>query len=111
VALKSFGGIPVQMLCAEWGSEMPVPRHGEERRHKLGAYGAGTLWCRSDRSSQSILFNDTPIATRGRSRKPETLSWISLDPSWKVTHVDGPELCVQHNDGEGVFVSLQGGVR
>jgi hypothetical protein len=90
---------------------MPVPRNGEEKRHRLGNYGAGTLWCLSSRSSLSILFNDTLIATRGRARNPETLCWVSLDPSWKVTHVEGSDIWVQHNNGEGVFVSLLGGMR
>jgi hypothetical protein len=92
---------------------MPLPRVGDERRHRLGSYGAGTLWCRSNRNSLSILFNDTPIATRerGRARNSQALSWISLDPSWKVTRVEGSELWVQHKNGEGVFVSLQGGMR
>jgi hypothetical protein len=95
------------------GVKMPIPRSDEERRYRLGSYGAGTLWCCSNRYSLSILFNDTPIATRerGRTGNSQAQCWISLDPSWKVTRTEGSELWVQHNDGEGVFVSLQGGTR
>jgi hypothetical protein len=91
------------------GDEMQQPHGG--KRHRLGNYGAGTLWCLSNRTNLSILFNTTPIATRGRARRPQARVWISLDLSWKVTPLEGSEIWVQHNDGEGVFVSLTGGTR
>jgi hypothetical protein len=98
-------------VMSTMGSRMTPPRNGEEKRYRLGSYGAGTLWCLSNRSSLSILFNDTPIATRGRARRPESRCWTSLDPTWKVTPLEGSEIWVQHNDGEGVFLSLVGGMR
>jgi hypothetical protein len=90
---------------------MTGPTRGEEKRYRLGSYGAGTLWCLSNQSGLSILFNDIPIATRGRPRRREVLPWISLDPAWKVSTIGGTEIWVQHNDGEGVFVSLAGGMK
>jgi hypothetical protein len=52
---------------------MTGPARGEEERYRLGSYGAGTLWCLSNQSGLSILFNDIPIATRGRPRRREVL--------------------------------------
>jgi hypothetical protein len=37
-----------------------------DRRHRLGNYGAGTLWSVKSRSGVCIFFNDTPIARRGK---------------------------------------------
>jgi hypothetical protein len=110
VILKSLENFRADVMCG-MGRKMTLPHSGEEKRYRLGSYGAGTLWCLSNRSSLSILFNDIPIATRGRARRPEARSWIPLDPSWKVTALEGSEIWVQHNDGEGVFVSLVGGMR
>jgi hypothetical protein len=72
-----------------------------ERRRRLGSYGAGTLWCLRNR-----LFDDRAIAKRGR---PGTRAWLPLDASWIVTSLNGGEVLVQHNDDEGVVVSLRGG--
>jgi hypothetical protein len=90
---------------------MTLQHNGAEKRYRLGSYGSGTLWCLSNPTNLSILFNAIPIARRGRARRPEARVWISLDPSWKVTTLEGSEIWVQHNDGEGVFVSLVGGMR
>jgi len=95
------------MLCAKAGEEMQQSEGG--KRYKIGSYGAGALWCVSNRSGLFMLFNDIPIARRGRPNTAEPRDWISLHSAWKVTHVAGSGICVQHNDGEGVFVSLQGG--
>jgi hypothetical protein len=84
---------------------------GKEKRYRLGNYGAGTLWCLSNKSGLSILFNNIPIATRGRPRRGEVFPWISLEPAWKVSAIGGTEIWVQHNDGEGVVVSLTGGMK
>jgi hypothetical protein len=82
------------------------------QRHRIGSYGAGTLWsARNQGGDQLILFNETPIAKRaGRPKTPQARDWVSLDSAWKVTSVHGSEVCVQHNGGEGVFVSLNGAV-
>jgi hypothetical protein len=77
-----------------------------ERRRRLGSYGAGTLWCLRNRSRLVMLFDDRAIAKRGR---PGTRAWLPLDASWIVTSLNGGEVLVQHNDDEGVVVSLRGG--
>jgi hypothetical protein len=87
------------------------PSRPHEKRYRLGSYGAGTLWCLSNSGGLSILFNNIPIARRGRPRRCEALPWISLDPAWKVSTIEGSEIWVQHHNGEGVFVSLTGGMR
>jgi len=82
------------------------------QRHRIGSYGAGTLWCARNQGEQFILFYDTPIAKRAGAR-PKTRQagdWVSLNSAWKVTSIQGSEICVQHNGGEGVFVSLHGAV-
>ena len=55
----------MEMFCAKAGGEMQQPEGG--KRYRLGNYGAGTLWCLSNRTNLFILFNTTPIATRGRA--------------------------------------------
>jgi hypothetical protein len=37
--------------------------------------------------------------------------WETVEPRWKVSPVGGLEICVQHNDGDGVIVSLQAWMR
>jgi hypothetical protein len=83
-----------------------VHQPGPERRHRLGSYGAGTLWCLKSRRGLFMLFNDTRIAKRGH---PRTRAWLPIDASWIVTSMDCAEVLVQHNDEEGVVVSLGGG--
>jgi hypothetical protein len=73
------------------------------RRRRLGTYGQGTLWCLRSRNGLFMLFNDSPIAKRER---PSTKAWLPLDASWIVTSLDGAQVLVQHNDDEGVIVSL-----
>jgi hypothetical protein len=74
-----------------------------ERRRRLGSYGAGTLWCLRSRSGLFMLFDDSLIAKRDH---PRTRAWLSLDASWTVTSLEGNEVLVQHNDDEGLVVSL-----
>lgn len=50
-----------------------------------------------------MLFDKSPIAKRDH---PGTKSWLPIDPSWIVTSLDGTEVLVQHDDDEGVVVSL-----
>jgi hypothetical protein len=71
--------------------------------HKIGNHGAGTLSCISNEDGLLLLFNASPIAKRLPGR------WISLDRAWKVTPAGVREICIQHNGGDGVFVSLGGG--
>jgi hypothetical protein len=83
-----------------------VRQPDRERRHRLGSYGAGTLWCLKSRVGLFMLFNDKRIAKRGH---PRTRAWHPLDASWIVTSIDSGDVLVQHNDDEGVVVSLGGG--
>jgi hypothetical protein len=83
---------------------------GMGKRYQLGSYGAGTLWCVSNQSGLSMLFNDVPIARRAPA-KTGARDWTSLNAAWKVTPVGGSEVWVQHNNGDGVFVTLSGGMR
>jgi hypothetical protein len=71
-----------------------------------GAAAAGTLCCLKSRGGLFMLFNDKRIAKRGHSR---TRGWLPLDASWIVTSIDSGDLLVQHNDDQGVVVSLGGG--
>jgi hypothetical protein len=74
----------------------------QRSRTSLGRYGSGTLWFQSDREGTFITFNDLRIAKRSADKK----TWIALVSEWKVTAVGRGELQVQHNESEGVFVSL-----
>jgi hypothetical protein len=76
------------------------------KRFKVGKYGAGTLWHERDgKGGAAILFGTMKIAERHKGGP-----WISVEPAWNVTTPDrDTELWVQHNGGEGVFVSLHGG--
>jgi hypothetical protein len=77
---------------------------GRQRRRRLGSYGAGTLWCFRSRNGLFMLFDDHLIAKRGH---PRARAWLAFDASWIVTSIVRGELLVQHNDDEGVVVSLQ----
>jgi hypothetical protein len=79
---------------------------GREKRHRLGNYGTGTLWCLKSRNALFVLFNGTMIARRGH---PRARAWLQLDASWILTSLDGAEVLVQHNDDEGLVVSLGAG--
>jgi hypothetical protein len=65
----------------------------------------------SNQNGLFVLFNASPIAKRLPSRGRGAETWISLDRAWKVTPAGDREICIQHNDGEGVFISLRGGMR
>ncbi len=82
-----------------------MQRSARKKRRRLGSYGAGTLWCLKSRNGLFMLFNDTLIAKRGH---PRTRAWLPLHPSWIVTSMDSAVL-VQHNDDDGVVISLGAG--
>jgi hypothetical protein len=77
----------------------------DEKRFKLGHYGAGTLWYHRNREGIFIAFNDVRIAKRGRDAK----TWVAIETDWQVTPVGRAELQIQHNENDGVLVSLYGG--
>jgi hypothetical protein len=73
---------------------------------KLGYYGTVPLWFRRTAEGTFVLFNDQRIAKRAG----EGSIWETVVPGWKVTPIGNLEICVQHNETEGVIVSLQGWV-
>jgi hypothetical protein len=85
-----------------------MQRPDRKKRHRLGSCGAGALWCLKSRAGLFILFNDALIAKRSH---PRARAWLPLDTSWIVTSLDGAQLLVQHNDDEGVVVSLRGSAK
>jgi hypothetical protein len=74
--------------------------------YKIGHYGAETLWFQRSYAGYFILFGATKIARCGQ-HGPFTGTWVSLVPGWKVTAAYGTTLRVQHNDSDGVVVSIR----
>jgi len=74
---------------------------------KLGYYGTAPLWFQRTREGTFVLFNDLRIA----KRLGQGSAWGTIEPGWTVTPIGSHEIRVQHNESEGVIVSLQGSVK
>jgi hypothetical protein len=87
-------------------------RHGNGRAECISLTGVIDLEATARehfgacRDGLFMLFNEKRIAKRGHSR---TRAWLPLDPSWIVTSIDSGDILVQHDDDEGVVVSLRWG--
>jgi hypothetical protein len=51
-----------------------------------------------------ILFNTVKIAKRSALES----TWVPLEKGWKVTSLGSGAIRVQHNESDGVVVSLHG---
>jgi hypothetical protein len=74
---------------------------------RLGYYGTAPLWFQRTREGTFVLFNDLPIA----KRMADGSVWETIAASWKVTPIGTFEIRVQHNESDGVVVTLQGWVK
>ena len=74
---------------------------------KLGYYGTAPLWFQRNVEGTFVLFDDLRIAKRGG----DGTVWRATAPGWKITPISKFEIRVQHNNSEGVIVSLQGWVK
>jgi hypothetical protein len=93
-------------MGAAMGKEMR--QYATTKRYKIGHYGAGTLWCLRNRYGVFVLFNSVRIAKIMLPDTAQVGRWISLEPGWKVTPSGGVAILVQHNESDGVVVSLHG---
>jgi hypothetical protein len=74
---------------------------------KLGYYGTVPLWFQRTDQGTFVLFNDLRIAKRG----VEGRTWETVASGWRITPIGSYEIRVQHNNSDGVIVSLQGWVK
>jgi hypothetical protein len=86
---------------------MRKPDQRRRTRRKLGYYGTTPLWFQRNVEGTFVLFADLRIAKRGG----DGTVWETTAPGWEVTPIGKFEIRVQHNNSEGVIVSLQGWVK
>jgi hypothetical protein len=84
-----------------------VQQSANEKRSKVGRYGAGILWFLTGREGTFITFNDVRIA----KRTPDKKSWVALGKAGRSLPSGEANFRIQHNGSEGVIVSIYGGIR